>query len=383
MRDGEQRGLLYFAWQQQNETSVENRKTWADEWRKYADEAVGSNLRLAELHVRKLWIHDDLFLFVSFPEDDRAVAEQHLFELAYGWQQEWASGFGLANSHGQRGYALHAGAAVISHNPSGSNADQIYRALKRVIAQGEMPDALERILKRKTLDRFLTDRSIYPVFQPIRTLAEEAVFGYEALTRCPENDWFKGPFELFSFAESEGISYALDRLAREKSISAYNSLRNGRKLFVNLITQVVEDPGFMPGLTRSLLERYGLEPSDIVFEITERSSINDFAAVKKALGHYRSQGYQIAIDDVGAGYSSLQSIVELRPDFIKVDRSIIQHIDKDDMKEHTLYTLQQLADKMGISVIAEGIEREEELLKIRKMGIPYGQGYLLGRPAAP
>src|SRR5690606_10359376 len=103
--------------------------------------------------------------------------------------------------------------------------------------------------------------------------------------------------------------------------------------------------------------------------ITERSSIEDYPSVKKALQHYRSQGYRIAIDDVGAGYSSLQSIVELRPDYMKVDKSIIQNLHKDDVKEHILTTLQEVAGKIGAELIAEGIERQEELDKLVRMGI--------------
>ncbi|MFD1956569.1 EAL domain-containing protein [Paenibacillus thailandensis] len=384
-RIGEHRGVLYFAWHRKSHSHNGNLQAWTEKWRVYADGAIGSNPLLTEINARREWIHNDLFLFLSFPADGKEHAEQQLLEHAYAWRSEWSGGFAAtAGIEGEEpvGMILHAGAAVIESDGDDPIEEAVFKAVKKAIVQGDTPCALERSLKRKTLERFINEKSIYPVYQPIRSLNRDAVFGYEALTRCPDNDWFKGPLELFAFAEADGFGYALDRLAREKAIGVGNGLNSDQKLFINLMTQAVEDSGFTPGRTRTLLESYGLQPSNVVFEITERSSINDFAAVKKALGYYRSQGYQIAIDDVGAGYSSLQSIVELRPDFIKVDRSIIRHIDTDEMKEHTLYTLQQLADKMGISVIAEGIEREEELLKVSRMGIPYGQGYLLGRPSA-
>lgn len=388
IREGDYRGVLYFTWyrNRENDSHESDHRAWTEQWRAYADAEMERNPLPVRMNACKQWIHRDLFLFLSFPSEGEEQAEELLLRLAYDLQSAWSSGFDAAWGAGKeplQGMSLYAGASVVGNKREELEWETIYAVMKKAVVQGDTPGALERSLKRKTLDRFMKEKSIRPVYQPILSLSRNSVFGYEALTRLPHNEWFKGPLELFAFAEAVGAGPELDRLAREKAIGIGSGLKNDQKLFINLITQAFEEPGRTPGRTKALLESYGLGPSNVVFEITERSSINDFAAVKNVLGHYRSQGYQIAIDDVGAGYSSLQSIVELRPDFIKVDRSIIRHIDQDEMKEHTLYTLQQLADKMGISVIAEGIEREEELSKVRQMGILYGQGYLLGKPSAP
>lgn len=234
---------------------------------------------------------------------------------------------------------------------------------------------------RYELDRLLTESTIKSVYQPIMRLGDGRVFGYEALTRCPEGSLFDGPLSLFQFAEKHNQAFALDRLAREKAIRHCPSLGTMQKIFINVTMSIINDPHFVSGQTVRWLTDRGLYPGQVVFELTERSSIDDFEAAKKILAHYRSQGYEIAIDDAGAGYSSLQSIVELNPDYIKVDRSLVKMADKDEMKKHMLRTFVRFAKKMNIRTVAEGIERPEELRLLRAMGFDYGQGYLIGRPS--
>jgi EAL domain-containing protein (putative c-di-GMP-specific phosphodiesterase class I) len=234
---------------------------------------------------------------------------------------------------------------------------------------------------RYELDRLLTESSIKSVYQPIMRLGDSRVFGYEALTRCPEGSLFDGPLSLFQFAERHNMAFALDRLAREKAIRHCPSLSSIQKIFINVTMGIINDPHFVSGQTLRWLNERGLYPGQVVFELTERSSIDDFDAAKKILAHYRSQGYEIAIDDAGAGYSSLQSIVELSPDYIKVDRSLVRMADKDEMKKHMLRTFVRFAKKMNIRTVAEGIERPEELRLLRAMGFDYAQGYLIGRPS--
>jgi EAL domain-containing protein (putative c-di-GMP-specific phosphodiesterase class I) len=332
------------------------------------------------------WMKDDLFIHMSLRSGNQSLLEGWLLELAHRhtsvWEQRFTQGLGVEDKLLAEG-KLHVGVAVVAADTLMTDGLIWYEAMKKAILHGQSAGAMERSLKRRAIDRLISGRLIQPVYQPIYSLQQQGeVFGYEALTRTEEQNWFPGPFELFLFAEQEGLTYSLDRLAREKAIGGCMPLKQEQKLFINVMAQIMEDPGFSPGQTLSLLEQHRLSPHNVVFEITERSSIADFGSVKKALEHYRRQGYQIAIDDVGAGYSSLQSIVELRPDYLKVDRSIIQNLHLDEMKEHILYTLVQLAAKMDISIIAEGIELEEELAKVREMGIEYAQGYLLGRPAA-
>ncbi|PRX75028.1 EAL domain-containing protein (putative c-di-GMP-specific phosphodiesterase class I) [Cohnella sp. SGD-V74] len=234
---------------------------------------------------------------------------------------------------------------------------------------------------RCELERLLAESSIKSVYQPIVRLGDGRVFGYEALTRCPEGSLFDGPLALFRFAEKNQMALALDRLARETAIRHSPALGAVQKIFINVTMSIINDPHFVSGQTVRWLSEKGMFPGQVVFELTERSSIDDFEAAKKILAHYRSQGYEIAIDDAGAGYSSLQSIVELSPDYIKVDRSLVRLADKDEMKKHMLRTFVRFAKKMNIRTVAEGIERPEELRLLRAMGFDFAQGYLIGRPS--
>ncbi|WP_165971950.1 bifunctional diguanylate cyclase/phosphodiesterase [Paenibacillus piri] len=238
----------------------------------------------------------------------------------------------------------------------------------------------EHAFAREQFLQLLRHKQIHTVYQPIVSLKDGIIAGYEALTRVPEDSGFESPVRLFEYAEKEGLIYPLDRLARETAIR--NSLAMGGRelLFINIPAASLQDPQFAAGKTIELLRDRGLKPEHVVFEITERSSIHDFAAAKQVLEHYRSQGYRIAIDDAGAGYSSLQAIAELHPDFIKVDRSLVQDIHLHKTKEYMMETFVAFAGKLHIEVIAEGIECEEELLFLTRMGVHYGQGYLLGKP---
>lgn len=231
------------------------------------------------------------------------------------------------------------------------------------------------------MERILRNGEIRSAYQPIIRLRSGQLHGFEALTRCPPGSVFDGPAALFHYAELEGYSFALDRLARETAIRSCPDLNGKQKIFININSGIMKDPHFVSGQTRQWLAARGLKPGQVVLEITERSSIDDFEEAKHLLNHYRSQGYEIAIDDAGAGYSSLQAIVELRPDYIKLDKSLVQKADQDEMKLQMLRTFVRFAKRMKIMTVAEGIETPEELQLVRKMGIDFGQGYLIGRPS--
>ncbi|MFE5318889.1 GGDEF domain-containing protein [Paenibacillus sp. NPDC056579] len=246
-------------------------------------------------------------------------------------------------------------------------------------SDSSMNDRDHTLLRNEMLE-ILRNQSIHSVYQPIISLKNGTVLGYEALTRGPENSPLHSPLTLFSYAEQEGMLYRLDRLAREKAIHGAFLARKNELLFINISAAILYDPLFVPGKTLEMLEAHGIQPGQIVFEITERSSIEDFSMAKKILEHYRHQGYRIAIDDAGAGYSSLQAIAELQPDFIKVDKSLIQDVYRSKTKEAIMESFVSFAQKLNIQIIAEGIERQEELLYLTRMGVHFGQGYLLGRP---
>ncbi len=377
-------GMIYLSWTRPSrEKAREGAASFIDrEWKAFAGTEAERLIREGSLRADLHWLHGDLFIRVRLGPGNREELETELLERAYYGTRDWEARF-IETVRQIDGSApegrLHIGVAAAF--PDGQGGKELwYEAAKGAVLHGGTEDAMERSLRRRAFARLLRERGIYSAYQPIVSLQDGAVYGYEALTRLRTPDWFGGPLQLFAFADAEGSLYALETLAREAAVSGFAMPGGGPKLFINVMAQIMEDPSFSPGQTLRLLDRYGLAPEDVVFEITERDSIADFGAVKKALEHYRKQGYRIAIDDVGAGYSSLQSVVELRPDFLKVDRSIIRNVDQDEMKSYVVQTLMGIGSKMGVSVIAEGIEREEELHRLKELGVPLAQGYLLGVP---
>lgn len=232
--------------------------------------------------------------------------------------------------------------------------------------------------------KILANKELKIHYQPIVSLSNGKTFGFEALTRGPKESYFHSPEQLFQFAELEGLLYELEKLTRELAIQeANNFIEDNQKIFINISSQVIYDSKFTPGYTLELLQKFNLTSQNVVFEITERNAINDFTAFKQVLEHYRKQGFQIAIDDAGAGYSSLQAISELRPDYIKVDRSLITDIHQNKIKENLLETFVNISSKMDSKIIAEGIETLEELEKVTRLGVHFGQGFFLARPSYP
>ncbi len=331
-------------------------------------------------------VSNHLWLYAAMPDDTgEEESEHYLRGLAKRLREAIIAEAGMASKESHRSSRYREkgiGYARLHGCSEGTARDIVYEGVLK--ATGQIRESLVEQSDwelRHELERLLAESSIKSVYQPIMRLGDGRVFGYEALTRCPEGSMFEGPLSLFQFAEKHNHAFALDRMAREKAIRHCPPLGAMQKIFINVTMGIINDPHFVSGQTVHWLSEQGLFPGQVVFELTERSSIDDFEAAKKILAHYRSQGYEIAIDDAGAGYSSLQSIVELSPDYIKVDRSLVRMADKDEMKKHMLRTFVRFAKKMNIRTVAEGIERPEELRLLRAMGFDFAQGYLLGRPS--
>jgi diguanylate cyclase (GGDEF)-like protein len=235
----------------------------------------------------------------------------------------------------------------------------------------------------KEYQSILSESRTRVVYQPILDFSTGQTLGWEALSRGPARSSFESPVFLFDFAEESGSLFELEKVCRQKAIAHCSPMSRDQKLFLNIHPQTLIDPGFTPGETRRILEDIGLEPDNVVFEITERHSIKDFALFHKTLTHYRSQGFKVAVDDVGTGYSGLWSIAQIRPDFIKIDMSLVQGIDRDPVKRSLLETFVTFADKIGSQIIAEGIETETVFSSLLSMGVHFGQGYFFSKPEYP
>ncbi|WP_026485988.1 GGDEF domain-containing protein [Caldanaerobius polysaccharolyticus] len=240
------------------------------------------------------------------------------------------------------------------------------------MAEMEMVEILKHIIASK---------NVISVFQPIVSLTTGNVIGYEALSRGPKNTPLEKPEKMFEVAKQNNMLWELEMLCRSKALEKSCSNSTARIIFLNVDPHVINDENFVSGFAREFLAKYKIDPSSIIFEITEKTAIEDYKSFKNILKYYVEQGYKIAIDDTGAGYSGLKTIVETNPQYIKVDMSLVRDIDKDQLKQNLMKTFYQFSINTNCRIIAEGIETHSELDVLIDIGIQYGQGYLLQKPA--
>lgn len=231
-----------------------------------------------------------------------------------------------------------------------------------------------------TLDNILAHGGITSLFQPIVSLSERRIVGYEALTRGPSNSSLHSPINLLAAARYAGRLNELEMACRDSACRRYSQQQLQGKLFLNVSPETLLDATHRPGRTLELLHKYGISADSVVIELTEQTPTDDFELLDAALHHYRDMGFSIALDDLGAGYSGLRMWSELRPDYVKIDRYFIDGIHRDPVKREFVESIMKIARASRAVVIAEGIEVNEELEILADMGIDLVQGYLLGRP---
>lgn len=233
------------------------------------------------------------------------------------------------------------------------------------------------------LVQLLAQDRYFSLLQPIFT-ADGRVYGEEALLRGRDEDGtIIPPADLFGMAADAGLLFALDLKARHSAIETMaRRPRDGARLFVNFNPSSIYDPAYCLRSTRDMVQRVGLTPADIVFEVTETARAHDEDHLRAILDYYREAGFQVALDDIGAGFSGLNLLQLLKPDFMKIDMALIRGIDSDPYKQIIVQHLIGIAHDSGAMVVAEGIETEAERAWVVTAGADLLQGYLLGRPVA-
>lgn len=276
---------------------------------------------------------------------------------------------------------FHTGYASILRDPTTRIERLIQRAITRAKEVSGQEIENEMIRHHIALQRIISQNAIITHFQPIVYLQDLDILGYEALSRGPEDSGFEGTELLFSFAESTNMLLDLERLCRKNALKTARKLNLDRCLFLNSSAKALQDKDLTPRMLSEYVTELGLRSDRIVLEITERVAIQEWESFKKTLSQFRSHGFRVAIDDMGAGYSSLQAIAELEPDFLKFDISLVRNINENLIKMGLLETLVSLSVKINAQVIAEGIEDQEEFKTLRSLGVHLGQGYFLAVPA--
>lgn len=233
---------------------------------------------------------------------------------------------------------------------------------------------------RQELLHILESKSVSPRFQAILDLQGGQILGFEALSRGPSGSPLHAPIRLFQAAAEHGMSMAIEHLCRRVILEHYQVLQLPGKLFLNVSPECLLQKDAQLNETLHLVSALDIAPEKVVIELTEYQPTHDYALLAEAVRHYRKMGFQIAIDDLGEGFSSLRLWSELKPDYVKIDMHFVQGIDKDPVKTQFVRSIQSIANQSSTKVIAEGIETQAELLTIEALGIACGQGYFIARP---
>ena len=281
----------------------------------------------------------------------------------------------------------HAGGDLISSatqdgEPAHSTAARIIELTPPLtLAEPATSESREAMLLSR-LKEILSQRQLTALFQPIINMQSGEVIGYEGLIRGPSDSPLHSPLTLFKVARSHNLSVEVEHMCRQVVLERFAELKLPGRLFMNVSPESLLMPQARRGETLGYIHEVGIHPDRVIIELTENQPTYDYELLREAVMHYRSMGFRIAIDDLGEGFSSLRLWSELRPEYVKIDMHFVHGINQDPVKLQFVRSIQEIAEQSGSTVIAEGIETQEELLLIRDLGIACGQGYHIGRPVS-
>jgi EAL domain-containing protein (putative c-di-GMP-specific phosphodiesterase class I) len=242
----------------------------------------------------------------------------------------------------------------------------------------------DRLLAREKLLDIILGERIVTAFQPIMRLgADRTVLGFEALSRGPRGTGLERADDLFGSATEHQLLVELDRLCRRRALLSSGRIPTNAKIFVNTLPATIRDPQFRGRPLIEFLDKAQVSPDRIVIEITEKLVIENYNLFREAMAYFTDLGMSFAVDDVGSGYSGLESIARLKPTFLKIDIALIRDVHVSRVNRAICEAIIALGHGIGAAVIGEGIQAEEEAAALLEMGVDWGQGFHLGRPDTP
>lgn len=230
-------------------------------------------------------------------------------------------------------------------------------------------------------DYILNKEKVNTVFQPIISLEDCRVLGYEALSRGPENSYMNSPQVLMDVSGKYNREWELEELFSCKALEKFSRVNTMEKIFLNVSPKILHSIEFKNSFAKESLNKYSLKCEDIIFEVTEKDEVINIEDFKRSIEHYKMQKYEIAIDDSGTGYSGLNRLCEIKPKYIKLDIELISKIDKDETKIAIVKSMQEFCLLSDSYLIAVGIESEAEIKTLIEIGVQYGQGYFIQKPS--
>jgi EAL domain-containing protein (putative c-di-GMP-specific phosphodiesterase class I)/GGDEF domain-containing protein len=273
------------------------------------------------------------------------------------------------------------GFAVVFHNPIILAERVVARLVSEAWESVRIKKDQAEFQTRCRLQDVLLGNQITSVFQPIVHLQTGAIHGLEALSRGPAGTHQHSPVNMFETARACDLTFELDQHCRRRALRTAHDLPLPYRLFINVVPASMYDTDFQGTSLIRLLEGLGLSPERIVLEVSEQYAIENYALFVEALQNFTQLGFSIAVDDIGKDNSSLEAIAHLNPRYLKFDMQLVRDIDRSHVKREMARALKTFADRMDSEIIAEGIEREGEKQACADLGLHYGQGYLLARPA--
>ncbi len=263
-------------------------------------------------------------------------------------------------------------------DPSRPLAEQAVALIHAERLVTQLPTAASRLLPLLQKQQLLT------YFQPVLAAATGKIWGYECLMRGrDEQSELLFPADLLAWARAEDLLLLLDRVCRETHIGNVARCHPSADLYflINFFPTVIYQPEFCLKTTLEAVQRVGLTPARLIFEIVETESITDTDHVLRVLDFYRKAGFGIALDDLGAGYAGLSWLGEIRPDLIKIDRGIISKAVESSIHRNIAKAIVDIGRAENTLVLAEGIETGEQANLMTNLGVDLFQGYYFGKPA--
>jgi EAL domain-containing protein (putative c-di-GMP-specific phosphodiesterase class I) len=274
------------------------------------------------------------------------------------------------------------GYGVVLWSPLESPERQVLRLVDDTVACAEMRARVREREQRERLVEIIQNREIWTAFQPIVELAGGKTMGWEGLSRGPRGSDLELPIVLFGRAARYGITEELERACRRQAFIDWQVLGRSGRLFLNTVPATVRDTSF---LGRGVFDYLGpkLAPSDVTLEITEQRIIDNLNLYREAMHSFTDLGFSFAIDDVGAGYSNLETVAALKPAYLKIDIALVRDVHQKKVSQRFVKAILDMGEGLGASVIAEGIEAREQVLALQEIGVKWGQGYFYARPVDP
>lgn len=274
------------------------------------------------------------------------------------------------------------GHALLADNPFYRFERCVYAAVEQARETPERRERRRELSWGEELERIIRAATVETVFQPILSLEGGDVLGHEAYVRGPVDSMFESPRAMFALSRRVGVAVELDCLCCEQALSAFSAAVGEGKLFVNALPMTFAEGREQTERLRARLGELGIAPADLVLEFSERNADADPEPFCARLARLREAGFAIAIDDVGTGHAGLRTIERVRPDYLKLDASLVRDIQDSLIQQDLLLSLARLAERIGAALIAEGVETPAEAAAVATGGARYGQGFLFARPSA-